>query len=239
MSTKAYLYIWYHTPSGMWYAGSRTKQGCHPDDGYICSSKKVKPLIQSHPHEWSRTVLCVGSAEYIRHLEFLYLTQRQARQDPMSYNQHNCDGRFPVTFGRKMSEDNKEKLRAANKGRVRTPATLAIMSAQRKGKKRGPMSEDHKRKLSEANKGIQWTEEQIAARVRARTYGPLSEEHKQKIAAGNTGKKKGPMTDEAKRKSSESHKGKKHSEETKQKMREARARREALRRVQKSTEDAS
>ena len=40
MSTQAYLYKWTNTTNKKWYIGSRTKEGCHPNDGCICSSKK-------------------------------------------------------------------------------------------------------------------------------------------------------------------------------------------------------
>jgi hypothetical protein len=40
--TIAYVYKWTHIPTSKWYVGSRTAPGCHPDDGYICSSKLIK-----------------------------------------------------------------------------------------------------------------------------------------------------------------------------------------------------
>ena len=44
--TVAFLYKWIEISTDKWYIGSRTANGCHPTDGYICSSKIVKPLIR-------------------------------------------------------------------------------------------------------------------------------------------------------------------------------------------------
>jgi hypothetical protein len=52
METVAYVYKWVHIPTGKWYIGSRTRVGSHPNDGYYCSSKTVKPLILANPNEW-------------------------------------------------------------------------------------------------------------------------------------------------------------------------------------------
>lgn len=95
--TIAYLYKWTNTETNRWYIGSRTKRGCHPNDGYICSSRTVKPLILEHKKQWTRTILCLGTPEYILALETRLLTAVDAKNDPLSYNQHNGDGKFTTT----------------------------------------------------------------------------------------------------------------------------------------------
>jgi hypothetical protein len=40
----------------MWYIGSRTAEGCNPDDGYLCSSDRVKPMILESKSDWKREV---------------------------------------------------------------------------------------------------------------------------------------------------------------------------------------
>jgi hypothetical protein len=108
METKAYLYRWTHIPSQKWYVGSRTGKGCHPDDGYICSSKIVKPMITENKNEWHREVLVIGEPLYIRELESQYLSSVDAKNDFMSFNFHNGDGKFTTT-GRIEPEDAKKK----------------------------------------------------------------------------------------------------------------------------------
>lgn len=94
MTTLAYLYKWIHIPTGMWYIGSRSAKGCHPNDGYLCSSHKVKKLILENKSDWIRDILVLGSPEYIVDLENNYLQTLDAKNDPMSFNKHNGDGIF-------------------------------------------------------------------------------------------------------------------------------------------------
>jgi hypothetical protein len=123
--TVAYLYKWTELTTNRWYIGSRTKQGCHPNDGYICSSRTVKPLILEHTEQWIRTILCLGTPEYIVDLETRLLTAVDAKNDPLSYNQHNGDGKF----------------------------TRIGMPSGHRGKKLGPQSAEAKMKRSIALKG--------------------------------------------------------------------------------------
>jgi hypothetical protein len=90
--TQAFVYKWIHQPTGMWYIGSRTAKGCHTDDGYICSSTIVKPMIEEKPHEWKRTILETGTPQDMRKLERDLLMGCNAKHDPRSFNRHNNDG---------------------------------------------------------------------------------------------------------------------------------------------------
>ena len=67
--TNAFLYKWTHIPTLRWYVGSRTAKGCHPNDGYICSSKKVKPMILENKEEWRREIIAIGDSSEILDLE--------------------------------------------------------------------------------------------------------------------------------------------------------------------------
>lgn len=123
--TYAYVYKWTELSTGRWYIGSRTKHGCNPADGYICSSRIVKPLIEYNQTNWSRTVLCIGHAVDMLALETALLTLVDAKNDPLSYNQHNGDGKF----------------------------TRIGMPSGHRGKKLGPQSAEAKMKRSIALKG--------------------------------------------------------------------------------------
>ena len=137
METQPYLYRWTELPTGKWYIGSRTRKGCHVDDGYICSSKVVKPLILSNPENWKREILVIGDADqsrYIVEMESFLLGVLDAKNDPMSYNQHNGDGKFS-RVGRPTSQAQLEGARKgglANKGIKRGPKTPAQREAARK-----------------------------------------------------------------------------------------------------------
>ena len=94
---QAFLYKWTQQSTGKWYIGSRTAKGCHPGDGYICSSKIVKPMILENRDDWVRDVLCIGEPSYICELEAEYLKLINANDNSYSYNLHNGDGKFSMT----------------------------------------------------------------------------------------------------------------------------------------------
>lgn len=97
--TTPYIYKWTNKVTGKWYIGSKTKKGCKVEnhEKYVCSSGVVKPLIKQHREEWESEILLVGTVDdihYIVELEGRLLRRLNARDDPMSYNQHNNDKVF-------------------------------------------------------------------------------------------------------------------------------------------------
>lgn len=197
--TTAYIYKWTHITTRKWYIGSRTKAGCSPDDGYICSSKIVKPLIQERPYDWVREILHTGEPLEIIKLEAALLTQLDAKNDPMSYNLHNGDGSFttanitmPLCWRQKISKGNLGKTRSesarvnykkANREKARDPVILE--------KLRKPKPKTHGEHVSAALRGI-----------------PKSEEHKIAMSRARKGKKTGPCSQERKIAISNALKGK-------------------------------
>ena len=160
MTTTAFVYKWTHVPTGRWYIGSRTKQGCNPDDGYICSSKTIKPLITENLAEWAREILAVGEPAAMLELETRYLVSLDAKNDPMSYNQHNSDGKFSTSGQAPWNKGRGKPIGKPswNKGLTKdTNPSVAKMANTRKGQpapnKGVPMSEDQKLQKSIAMKG--------------------------------------------------------------------------------------
>lgn len=207
--TKAYIYRWTEKATGMWYVGSRYAKDCHPDDGYICSSRHVKPLIQSNPSGWVREILVVGMPKDMRDLEARYLVSLDAAKNSMSYNRANGNKNFhtigvPVSVEhiRRLKEDNPsrrpdviEKLRQA--GRNRDVSHLW----SKESKENKILSQ--KRAWAEgkyAGVGFKSGDQNIAK----------TDEVRKKISQALKNLKGGRMT------------GKKHSEETKKKMADAR-----------------
>lgn len=132
---QPYVYKWTHLPTLNWYVGSRTRQGCHPDEKYICSSRYVRPLIESNPTEWQKTIVAIGSPDEIRQLEADILYTTDARNDCRSYNLHNGDGKF-TTAGKKMPPRSKETVE-----KIRSKLKLQTLS------------EEQRQHLSEINRG--------------------------------------------------------------------------------------
>lgn len=147
--TTAFLYRWTHVPTGKWYVGSRVAVGCHPEDGYVCSSKTVKPMIHEAPTEWVREVLVIGESLYIRELEASYLTALDAKNDPMSFNLHNGDGKF-TTLGRIEPEAAKKKRVANLTGKKKPFGFGDIVRSHRTGFK---FSDEWKKNIGVASTG--------------------------------------------------------------------------------------
>jgi hypothetical protein len=119
---SAYVYRWTHVTTGKWYVGSRTAKRCHPNDGYICSSREVKPLIQSNPSEWRREILATGESDAMYNLESNVLQESDARNNPMSFNKHNNDGKFCIA-GKPRNEDVKSKISNSLLGKKQSEET--------------------------------------------------------------------------------------------------------------------
>jgi hypothetical protein len=159
--TTAYVYKWTHLPTGKWYIGSRSAKGCHPDDGYICSSKTVKPMILEFKNEWLREVIATGTKEKMRELETNILKSLDAKNNSMSFNKHNNDGlRFPnnegeknFMFGKNHTQESIEKMSNAGKGKKRSEEARRNISLGHVGISNGPHREETKKKMSDIMKG--------------------------------------------------------------------------------------
>ena len=109
----------------MWYVGSRTAKNCNPEDGYICSSKIVKPLIKANPSEWVKTIIATGTAKEMLELEFQILDVTNAIMDQRSYNMAN--GKLSGIVGKFKSNQHKKNLRLVNIGKKHTPESRTKM----------------------------------------------------------------------------------------------------------------
>lgn len=202
--TTAYIYQWTHLPTSKWYIGVRTKNGCHPDDGYICSSKIVKPLIESSPSEWRREILHTGTPEYMIKLESSILTNLDAKNNVNSYNLQNGDGNF-TTAGMIMPKEWVDKISKGNLGKVRSEQArenyrranqLKAQDPEYLKKLRKPKPEGHGAKISAASKGKKKTEEHCRAlsdAKRGKKTGPCSDVRKAAIKAALKGKHTLPL----------------------------------------------
>ncbi len=200
MTTKAYVYKWTHLPTLMWYVGSRTKIGCHPDDGYKGSSNYATPLINANPEEWSKEIIATGEPQEMYDLETEILQLFDAKNDPRSYNYHNNDNAINglCNKGRKATDEAKKNISMALKGRVKSPEHQAKITAKQKEK---IVSEETKEKIR-------------LARAK-QVMRPFTDADKKKRADKMRGRKYAPESIEKMR---VSHRGHIASQETKDKM---------------------
>lgn len=157
METIAFLYKWTQISTGKWYVGSRTSKGCHPNDGYICSSKVVKPLILEHQTDWERSILVIGNPTYISQLERLYLKSIDAKNDPLSFNRHNGDGVFSQTGKIPWNKDKTGVQANTRRGQKCSPESKEKMSKSKIGNV--PWNKNVKTSIIPWNKGIKESDE--------------------------------------------------------------------------------
>jgi len=159
---KAFIYKWTELSTNKWYIGSRTAKGCNPDDGYICSSKIVKPMIKENPDNWKRTILVIGESKFIRDLEYRYLTVLNAAKDSESYNKHNGGKEFSNELGNSPSDETRTKMSLKSKGHKRclgikhskeSKQKISIANKGNKSHLGRILSDEHRKNLSNANKG--------------------------------------------------------------------------------------
>lgn len=141
----AYVYKWTHIPTLKWYVGSRTAKNAHPDDGYICSSTLVKPMIVKNPEEWKREIISVGEPEDIFNLETEILNLFDARNDTRSFNGHNNDGIYYVRLTDEARRQMSDRMKGTswNKGRAQSEELKLRKSLKMRGVKKPPMTQIH------------------------------------------------------------------------------------------------
>lgn len=188
----AFVYKWIHLPTSKWYIGSRTAKGCHLNDGYVTSSQLIKNLIKDNPTEWVREIIQTGNAKEMIKLETTLLRSLDAKNDVMSFNQHNGDGKFTRT-GVTVSEDTRKKQSETmkkvhpnrgkpgpNRGKKASPETREKQRIAKLGKTRPPFTTETREKIGAAKRGSNHP-----------NYGKsLTEEHKKKLRDAFVGKKK-------------------------------------------------
>jgi hypothetical protein len=176
---QAYVYMWKEIATEKWYIGSRTRKSCHPDDGYICSSKTVKPLIKANPDGWTRKILFVGEAKRALEIESFTLVGMRAKQSEMSYNLHNQDMKWTRT-GCKDSDEVRKKKSLARIGEKNPSFGKRGKLSPNLGRK-NPMKPETKEKLSLALKGKSgWN--------KGMKMPPMSNEQRSKISAALKGR---------------------------------------------------
>lgn len=160
MEKEGFIYIWYDCYRKMFYLG------CHwgtEDDGYICSSNRMRDAHRRRPQDFRRRIIQKGIEKAsLKDVEHMWL--RLIKDEELGtrfYNLTKQKSGFGTGarqnarywLGKRRPVETKVKISQALKGRsgtAHTADTKAKMSQSKKGK---VFSEEHRRKLSEARKG--------------------------------------------------------------------------------------
>lgn len=161
---EAFVYCWTDKKNNKLYVGSHKGS---IDDGYVCSSKHMMEEYKKRPEDFSRQIVACGNVKDIRKLETIILQSVNAAVNEDFYNKHQNDGLFFDGWKKgEMSEEHREKLAAAKRGkkiskehhqkmliarklRKNSPEHKAALIASRIGSKH---SEESKKKMSETRK---------------------------------------------------------------------------------------
>lgn len=184
--TTAFVYKWTHIPTGKWYVGSRSRKGCHPDDGYLCSSKVVRPMIVENRDQWVREILLLGDPMYVVMMESELLKRLDAKNDHNSFNQHNGDGKW-TTAGKTIpcTEIKRKNISIARTGKATIEKGIVIVITDGKVEKRVPVdslipdgwyqgrSDSTNRKIGDSQRGV--SKPSVAAALTGKSQ---TEEHK-------------------------------------------------------------
>lgn len=200
-----FVYIWFDKKRRMFYLG------CHwgyEDDGYICSSRRMKDAYKRRPSDFKRRVLervHTGRKELLEaEYKWLRLIDKEELGGRKYYNVNNHHfGHWSASdkpVCRARSEETKRRMSEAQKGRVFSEEHKAKIRAARV---KQVMTEETARKIGESNRGQKRSKEFSAK---------LSEIGKSRDKAKLFGGR--PNTDGS------GMKGKRHSEETKRLMSE-------------------
>jgi hypothetical protein len=145
MTRVCYVYEVTEIETGKWYVGSRIALKVKSFDigvSYFTSSRVVKPLYKRNPHNFTASVLAVGDEAFVLKTESKILKERDARNDPMSFNMSNGDAKFNGV---------KSGLANAASGRLKTIARLGGLAAVASGQLQAIRSAENSRKAGLQN----------------------------------------------------------------------------------------
>jgi len=151
MATEAFVYCWTDNLTGKLYVGSHRGTD---DDGYICSSKYMMNEYKLRPNDFTRQIIAHGSTEDIRELEHQILVATKAANSDEFYNISHGGGRL-YRKGVTMSEEHKQKISAANKGKLKNDSHKAALK-----KAKSELSNETKSKAGKAGgktSGKRWS----------------------------------------------------------------------------------
>ncbi|AGR48118.1 putative homing endonuclease [Sinorhizobium phage phiM12] len=207
MSEKyGFVYIWYDRKKKLYYIGSHWGT---EDDGYICSSNRMRKAYRRRPDDFKRRIL---SRIYTDRLSLLDEEQRWFDMVKRKDRYYNLN--FDVKYAWWADPDQKLTVGEKISKALGNPETKQKLSDAAKRQKRKPLSDETKAKLSKVRKGrkspmkgkrhSEDTKEKMSVAQTGRKFGPMSEEQKAKISDSKKGKPGTPLSQERKDQLSES-----------------------------------
>jgi hypothetical protein len=145
MTKYGFVYIWYDSKQKKYYIGSHWGL---EDDGYICSSNRMRDAYKRRPKDFRRRIL---ARIYTNREDLLNEEQRwfsHIKKEEFGIRYYNINGNASRYYWwinestkQTVTEKISKTLKGQKYGKQKNPC-----------KKRNPMSEETKRKIGEANK---------------------------------------------------------------------------------------
>lgn len=168
---EAFVYCWTDKKNHKLYIGSHKGS---IDDGYVCSSKHMMKEYEKRPEDFSRQIVACGNTQDIRKLETVILQSVNAAVNEDFYNKHQNDGFFFDGWKKgEMTEEHREKLAAAKRGKKLSETHRLNILNNRVGKKN---SQKHKEALIASRIGSKHSEESKKKMSETRKNNPLAKE---------------------------------------------------------------
>ena len=152
---NAFVYCWSDKATSKVYVG--VHKG-HEDDGYVCSSKRMKLEYTNRQHDFTRQIIAKGSFEDCAELE-IRINKELLKDLETCYNR--CAGKAIINDAATKKIIG-QKVSIARKGKLRPPEVGIAISKAKKGVK---FSKEHKEALSRAQQGRKDSPERIAIRA--------------------------------------------------------------------------
>jgi hypothetical protein len=168
---EAFVYCWTDKSTNKLYVGSHKGS---IDDGYICSSKYMMVEYKKRPDDFSRQIVAEGDLKDIRKLEAKILQAVNARLDEQFYNKHDNDGFYFDGWKKgEFTEEHREKMSAAKKGKKISESHRQNILNNRVGKKNSP---EHKAALVASRVGSKHSENAKKKMSESRKNNPMVKE---------------------------------------------------------------
>lgn len=148
MEKYGFIYIWFDRKRKMFYLGSHWG---HIDDGYICSSNRMRDAYRRRPQDFKRKILKSGIGRTVlldeEHRWLSFIKDEELGQKYYNLRKHKW-GHWTTDTNTRISVN--EKISKKMKGRKQSEEAIRNRFESRKGYK---PSEETKRKTSIALKG--------------------------------------------------------------------------------------
>ena len=180
MEKYGFIYVWYDKKRKMFYLGSHWGT---EDDGYICSSNRMRDAYRRRPDDFKRRIVSKGITretlleeehKWLSKISDVELGKRYYNLRKHKWAHWSTDKNRRLTVGQKVSkaklgkpgnkhtDDSKQKLREARAKQVILPWKHSEESKQKMRKPKPPRTDEHRKNMSEAKKGtIPWNKGKV------------------------------------------------------------------------------